>query len=557
MRKKQIELFIIDRDPIFRLGLCNALNDYEDLEIALQEDTTEDILRQLEEGFMPDLILIEWDIQDRSEKKLNPLVFCQKLRKQYPQIPLFLLAANWQGEEIARAKAIGVKGFCPKGVTIENLVYGLRQVAAGTVYWQENNLPVPKSNLWQKALSQISRPGKEQIATDLNQINYQLESEALSILEKWFISGRKRELKSAWWLINRLTGEFSEPIIDQTNTKTKALPEAPINELLPPPQIAIATINTDSVAAKVFQRILNDLSQGITNETDLWLEIDILQPQARQKLFYLVIENLEKAVLDFEQEQDVILQTEQSLYEIWQKSTTNFFFQNYPENNEIDYDTFLSICDREYRSIKENIFQQIYFVFDLFPYLSWEQPLMIERINYRADAPEAINRAVNLLHNLIIQMANGVMQVILNYFAEVEIFKYNLYDSQYNNSRKIARFRNEVVWRYRQEKYWYNPKNIFESCYSILVLRDGKIKQYLINAPRDQELYRLQGLPWLVTIIMEFRDALSPRLHSVVALIGNALVFTLTQIIGRGIGLILQGIIQGINSTIQGINKKK
>jgi DNA-binding NarL/FixJ family response regulator len=556
MREKQIELFIIDRDPIFRLGLRTALSDYEDLEIALQESTTDDILRSLDEGFIPDLILIEWDFQERAEKKLNPLVFCQQLRQQYPQIPLFLLATNWEAEEIAKAKTIGIRGFCQKGVSIENLVYGLRQVAEGAIYWQEKNLSVKEPNLLQRALASLSQPGKEQIAIDLEQINNQLNSNNLSILAKLFIGGRKRELKSARWLINRLTGELKEPNIERISNP-KALPEGRDNELLPPPQIAIATINTDSITAKVFQRILNDLSQGITNQTELWLEIDILQPQVRQKLFYLIIENLEKIILEFERERDILLQTEQSIYELWQKSTTNFFFQNYVEQADIDYDTLLSICDREYPIVKETIFKQIYFAPELFSYLSWEQPLIIDRVIYRPNAPEVMTRAVNLLHNLIIQIANAVMQVILNYFAELEIFKYNLYNNQYNNSRKIARFRNEVVWRYRQEKYWYNPKNIFESCYSILVLRNGKIKEYLINVPRDRELYRLQGLPWLTTIILEFRDALSPRLRSVIALIGNALVFTLTQVVGRGIGLIVQGIIQGVNSTIREQTKRK
>lgn len=551
MGKKQIELFIIDRDPIFKLGLCSALSYYEDLQIALQENTTDDIFRHLEEGFMPDLILIEWDVEERTEKKSNPLVFCQQLRQQYPQIPLFLLAANWEADEIAKAKAMGVKGFCQKGVNIEHLVYGLRQVAGGSIYWQEKHLPVNNLNLLQRALSRLSQPGKEQIVIDLNEINNKLENESLSILEKWFISGKKRELKSARWLVNRLTGELNEPVFNNS-FNPKALIEAAKNRLLPPPQIAIATINVDSVTAKVFQRILRDLSLGITNQTNSWLEIDILQPQVRQKLFYLIIENLEKAILEFEQNRDILLQTEQTLYEIWQKSTVNFFFQHYPDRTEIDYETLLTICDREYKIIKKNLFQQIYFATELFPYLSWEEPLIIARVSYRPDAPEAINRAVNLLHNLIIQIANAVMQVILNYFAELEIFQYNIYDSQYNNSRKIARFRNEIAWRYRQEKYWYNPKNIFESCYSIFVLRNGIIKQYTINAPRDRELDRLQGLPWLTTITLEFRDALSPRLRSIIALIGNALVFTLTQVIGRGIGLIVRGIIEGVNSTIRG-----
>ena len=556
MSEKKIELFIIDRDPIFRLGLCTALSYYEDLQIAVQGSTREDIFRQLEEGFMPDLILIEWDIEDKTENKLTPLRFCQQLKQEYPQIPLFLLVANWDAEEIAKAKALGIKGFCKKGVNIENLVFGLRKVAIGEIYWQEKNLPIKEPNLLQKALSQISQPGKRQISSDLGDIESRLSDDSLSTLEKLLFSGKKRELKTARWLLDRLTGEPKEPNLGSIKTP-KALPKEPENRLLSPPQIAIATINTDSVTAKVFNRILGDIGQGVINQTNLWLEIDILQIQAKQSLFYLIVENLEKVILEFEKNSDLLLQTEQSLSEVWQKTTVNFFFQNYQEELDIDYDTLLSICDREYASVRQNIFTQIYFAAELFAYLSWEQPLIIDRVTYRADAPESIVRAVNLLHNLIIQIANGVMLVILNYFAELEIFKYSLYDSTYNNSRKIARFRNEVVWRYRQEKYWNQPKNIFESCYQILVLRQGRIKLLTINAPRDSELARLEGFPWLTTILLELRDATSPRLRSLVALVGNGLVFALTQVIGRGIGLIIKGVIQGVNTTIREQTKRK
>ena len=558
MTEQKIELFIIDRDPIFRLGLCAALSHYGDFQIAVQENTTDDIFRQLEEGFIPDLILIEWDMGDKTAKRSNPLYFCQQLRQQYPQIPLFLLAANWEAEDVAKAKAMGVKGFCKKGVNIENLVYGLRKVAIGEMYWQANSLPVNEPTLLQRTLAQLSEPGKQQITEDLSQLENRLESDRLSLWERLLYSGKKREITTARWLISRLTGETKElELVSQKDANTKALPESNPNELLPPPQIAIATINADSVVAKVFNRILDDISKGITNQTNLWLEIDILQQPVKQRLCYIIVENIEKVIGELEKDQNVLLQTEQGLTEIWRKSTISFLLQNYPQDAAIDYDTLLDICDREYLSVRDNIFSQIYFASELLAYLSWEEPLVIDLVRYRSDAPEAIIRAVNLLHNLIIHIANGVMQVILNYFAELEIFKYRLYESKYNNSRKIARFRNEVVWRYRQVKYWNEPKNIFESCYQLFVLRGGRVRLLSINAPRDRELYQLQGLPWLTTIALELRDAVAPRLRSLFAFAGSAVVFALTQVIGRGIGLIVKGIIQGVNTTLQNQGKRK
>ncbi|MEB3210666.1 MAG: DUF3685 domain-containing protein, partial [Leptolyngbyaceae bacterium] len=68
---------------------------------------------------------------------------------------------------------------------------------------------------------------------------------------------------------------------------------------------------------------------------------------------------------------------------------------------------------------------------------------------------------------------------------------------------------------------------------------------------RQAQLETLQGFPFLVTLALEFRDAVSPRVRAVVAFIGSGLIYVLTEVIGRGIGLIVRGVIKGIGSALQ------
>ncbi|MCY7381758.1 MAG: DUF3685 domain-containing protein, partial [Microcoleus sp. CAN_BIN18] len=42
-----------------------------------------------------------------------------------------------------------------------------------------------------------------------------------------------------------------------------------------------------------------------------------------------------------------------------------------------------------------------------------------------------------------------------------------------------------------------------------------------------------------------------PRVRAVISLLGAAVVYVLTQVIGRGIGLVGRGIIQGIGNSLQ------
>jgi hypothetical protein len=62
---------------------------------------------------------------------------------------------------------------------------------------------------------------------------------------------------------------------------------------------------------------------------------------------------------------------------------------------------------------------------------------------------------------------------------------------------------------------------------------------------------QMTGIPFIITLALETRDAVSPRLRSVVSLVGNGLVYVLTEVIGRGIGLVGRGIIKGIGNVWQ------
>ena len=151
------------------------------------------------------------------------------------------------------------------------------------------------------------------------------------------------------------------------------------------------------------------------------------------------------------------------------------------------------------------------------------------------------------------------MQVILNNFYDLEVFKYKLYQAEYRSDRALARFRNQLSWKYRQENYFVHPQNIFESRHRLFVINAGGIRTMYVYAPRKDELEQLTGIPWFSTMVIEVRDAIAPLVRKLIALAGSGVIFVLTQVVGKGLGLVGKGIIQGIGSTIKDIprNQKK
>ena len=176
---------------------------------------------------------------------------------------------------------------------------------------------------------------------------------------------------------------------------------------------------------------------------------------------------------------------------------------------------------------------------------------MIEGSAYLATTPQAIAYSEQLLENLIIQVANAVMQPLLNRLADSEPIKKSLYTTRLMTSREIERFRNDLSWRYRWNRLVNEPKAIFESRYDLYVFGPKGIDIATIYAPRRAELDRLKGIPLAVTFALETRDALSPRLRRAIALVGSSVVYVLTEVVGRGIGLVGRGILQGVGNAWQ------
>jgi len=184
-------------------------------------------------------------------------------------------------------------------------------------------------------------------------------------------------------------------------------------------------------------------------------------------------------------------------------------------------------------------------------HLLFQVPLTIDDAAYVAGSVEAMARMELLLQNLTIQLANAVVQPLLNRFGDVVVIKQTFYDKRLLSSREIERFRNNLSWKYRVEKYFGEPTAIFESRFHVFALREQGITKTSIYAPRNDALTQLSGIQLTVTLALETRDAIAPRLRSAVSFVGSGIVYVLTEVIGRGIGLIGRGIVKGVGNALQ------
>ena len=566
LEHRSIQILSIDAEPTIQSGLITCLNRFADLQVAAAADNPVTAWQILTAGAVEiDLILLGLPaidrVNDATDPQLSPtqasLVFCQQVKASSRNLPILVLIAP-QHPAIATAFQIGIEGCCLRGSSVLDLVAAIRQVAAGQTSWSPEILQYisvgtsPRSpNSEVSFRDRLRLSSLDQIERTLAELAVNLQGE-LSAVDRFVLAGRRRELNTARWLIKRLlpaTASTMTPALDPV-----ALPiiSVPIDRLTTT-ALANADIQT------LFDRIAAKLQSSLENLTPTPLEIDILRLEKKRELCYLILRKFEGLLEELRFSQVTIdqLSSKQSIFlqDLWAAVTTDFIGRYYTEsisNREVE---IIPTLLQDVAIVQPEILAKIPQSIELFNYLLFKSPLTIDNAICPADSVAAAERACALLENLTIQMANAVMQPVLNRFGNLESLKANFYDRRLLSSREIERFRNDLSWRYRIERYIGEPQAIFESQYRLFVFTTYGINRIAIYAPRPQELAALSGLPFAVTLTLELRDALSPRLRSATTLLGSSIVYLLTEIIGRGIGLIGRGIIKGVGNIWQESNR--
>ncbi len=636
------QLLSIGNDPIFRLGLRIACQDYPDLQIFGEVSTLVEALLLLEGrsiangGASPaDLVIFDFDtplvrsgeVGEVGEvDEISAIAFCRQLASSYPQLPLLLLGGPLTAESRAILEEAGVHGYCPKGRDIALTMAVIRLVASGASYWPEDvavsweiplNLggvqsrensatdveqivddPTVTTPIHQKILADICLSGLREIDATLAVVKAELQGTKAtgnddfgSILDGLLLSGHHRELLAARWVVSQL-------LPTQRRREREEIPGAQGkqrgggrgNNLLINSELVVKNTDflvNDSTKAgdwqgSLFDSVAAKLQFDVVNLSGVPLEIDVLRSTKKLELINCILGQLKQVLeeLRFSQVQPTQLAEKMPaiLRNLWADTIIDFFGRYYTlqvrENaslNEVETDLKVSnslaetseflgkingvevvpvlLSDRE--DVGEEIIDKIPLAVDFFAHLLFENPLIVDNNSCLAGSPEAMQRAEYLLENLVIQVASGVVQPLLNNFGNVEEVKQKFYDGKLISTREIERFRNNLSWKYRWESYFVEPKAIFESRFWLFVLRDSGIQRVCIYAPRNMELARLSGWRLALTLVLEARDAIAPRLRAVVSLFGVGVVYVLTEVVGRGIGLVGRGVIQGIGNSLQ------
>ncbi|KAB8318775.1 DUF3685 domain-containing protein [Tolypothrix campylonemoides VB511288] len=581
MSDRPLKLLLVDQDPIFRLGLRVALEECPNVQVVSEAQTDTAALQILakaqENPNQVNLVVLELGNGRSLSSQQLGLQLCRHLKIQYPNLPLLLVSSVQEQGLLLAAKSAGVNGYCPKGTPVSELVTAMHEIVAGGSCWNgqiredtgytlENVSPSSRLPFAQLR-KHLRLSGMRYIDATLAEVTAQLQVPGLPLLDKAVLAGQRRELLAARWLLNRLLASAVERrevprwrSVPTGNNFASVQLQPPANPPLstsisksePNKQHTASLLSPRSLQAALFASCITKLQLPLQNLTATPLEIDILREDKKRDLLYLVLQKVADTLDEIRASRVEINQLSELkntlLIDAWEAATTEFFgkfARVRVGNNNLEIVNFLL---QSSAIVQKDIFEKIPLAEELFSYLLFQTGLQIDNASYPAGSSEAKEYAEMLLENLLIQIANGVIQPLLNSLADVEEIKQGFYDRQLISTREIERFRNNLSWRYRLRNYVNEPQAIFESRYELFVFAPRGIATISIYAPRGQELAQLSGIPLVITLAIEFRDAIAPRLQSLLSFLGSGVVFVLTQVIGRGLGLVARGILQGIGS---------
>ena len=178
------------------------------------------------------------------------------------------------------------------------------------------------------------------------------------------------------------------------------------------------------------------------------------------------------------------------------------------------------------------------------------QPLLVDGRLLAPDEPQAVLHLELLISNWLIRSAELISAEVLACCSNWPELRRYLLTPDLLATRNLERLRNQLNAQQRWGSWFERPVQLYESQRLLYGLRGGAIVPLPLTEPRDGELRRLGWPQQLVTLLLEARDALAPQLQSVLRRLGDLVVVLLTQVIGRAIGLVGRGILQGMGRSV-------
>jgi len=393
----------------------------------------------------------------------------------------------------------------------------------------------------------ILTSGLKQIDSEINNIFGYLNNDNTPKLYKFILKGRLRELITAKSLLIFLWGNTLETT---TNNVFLDSPKSDIKNQ--DDTIFIKNKNSLDIWEIIYNRLQKKYA-SIKIEIDLKnpdLILTGLKKEYINKLLTNILSELNKLIKNLKENSFESFEEEEfiSLISELKKNTLinieDSYFRVKKDDTSISLSKFLSDNIQTIEDDSESHRVGLFFK----PIIN-NEPLCFEGRILPLYETESFKLIEEIISNWAIRICNNLASEIFNLCSEYPELRASLINNKLLSTRNFERFRNNI----NNFNRWHNnitmPINFYESKREYIDFMDNKLIRYYINENREKDLRNLEWFQRQVTLIIEIRDALAPQLEIIIRYFGDFVVTILTKIVGKSIGLIGKGILQGLGRT--------
>jgi hypothetical protein len=394
--------------------------------------------------------------------------------------------------------------------------------------------------------------GLDQIAVAMAGCRLLLARPSVHPLARLMLEGRLRELAWARRLLLWLWGPVSMAWSDPSPEGTSALARS---DALPGPGggLTLRERNAAGIWTAVQQRLSTAIETGLANRTGQLLAIDGLNHDRRSDLLIALVQQLDRlrrqlASSDYSSVAELMARwnaLQPELREMALRQMASPYVQ-LPQAGDLRPVAAALVSASDLQADDPELP-------DAQPMLAalvLARPLLVDGQLLPVDDPRAVLHLERLVANWLLRSAELLAADVLACCGSWAELRRYLLRPELLSTRNLERLRNQLNAQQRWLSWVERPIALYESRRQLLCVEGTGIASVQLLEPRDGELRRLAGLQQLVTLALETRDAVAPQLRALLKGIGDLVVVLLTQVVGRAIGLVGRGILQGMGRSL-------
>ncbi len=499
------------------------------------------------DGPLPQLVI--WQPQVATEP-LSLLLECQRLQERWQPAPLLVVLA--EGHRLNRQQLLALSAMgvleAPTPDRLLAAVATLRE--GGRVLELRDGCVNPEAQQPGVGLGLgqwLLLSGLQQIDAERALCQHLLRSRP-GPLTQLVLEGRLRELALARQLLLWLWG----PVSLAWGGEPGGEPSSPAAVGPGSSALTLPQRSATAIWSTIEARLQAAVASGLANGSGQLLAIEGLAPQRRADLLLALMQQL--TLLRQRLSEDPALQA--SLGERWQQLQPELRRQALRAMASPYVQLPLAgglqpVADTLLRS--SNLDAPVADLPDPEPLLAalvQGRPVLVDGQLLPPDEPRAVLHLEQLVSNWLLRSAEQIAAEVLACCSSWPELRRYLLRPELLATRNLERLRNQLNAQARWSGWFERPVELYESRRTLLCLAGGEIQPLTLTEPRDGELRQLGWLPQLVTLALETRDAVGPQLRRVIRGFGDLVVVILTQVIGRAIGLVGRGVLQGMGRSL-------